>query len=123
MKKETAKKETVEYKFPEFEFEFETSMKNYLRQLDVTLPFSLDGDFSNLLTQNGDYFVSDVIQKTKIIVNKEGTKASASTVIIVTDNCVMPSEIKQVYLDRPFAFLIYDNETNECLFIGKVVNL
>ena len=115
--------EDVIYKFPEFEFEFESSLNSYLKEVGVNSIFNTDSDFSNLFEETGEYYVSEILQKTKVIVNREGTKASASTTIIVTDGCAMPSEPKQVYLDRPFVFVIYDNETNECLFIGKVVKL
>lgn len=39
----------------------------------------------------------------------------------------MPEEeepvIKEVYLDRPFAFLIYDAANQEVLFMGKVTTV
>ena len=32
-------------------------------------------------------------------------------------------ERRDVYLDRPFAFLIYDSQNDTILFVGKVVSL
>ena len=114
--------EKVDYKFPEFEFEFESSLKQYLKELGITKAFNDNADFSNLLEETEQYYISEILQKTKIIVDREGTKASAATSVIVATNSAMENLPKQVYLDRPFVFVIYDNKTEECLFIGKVVN-
>ena len=114
--------EKVDYKFPEFEFEFESTLNSYLKQLGINNAFGNNADFSNLLEETEGYRIDSVMQKTKVIVNREGTKASAATTIVVGTNSVVQEEIKEIYLDRPFVFIIYDNETEECLFIGKVVN-
>lgn len=113
--------EKVDYKFPEFEFEFESSLRDYLKQLGIKKAFGDDANFTKILEEQEGYFISEVFQKTKVIVNREGTKASAATSIIVSTNSALDLP-KQVYLDRPFVFIVYDNETEECLFIGKVVN-
>ena len=31
-----------------------------------------------------------------------------------------PREIKEVYLNRPFAFVIYDSAEDQIVFLGKV---
>ena len=57
--------------------------------------------------------------------NEEGTEASAVTSILMVDGCAISEEepeIKEVYLDRPFVFMIWDENNKVPLFIGKVVN-
>ena len=69
--------------------------------------------------------VSDVIQKTYVDVNPTGTEAAAITAITVEKSAAPAREIPEheIILDRPFVFMIYDTETHECLFIGKINNL
>ena len=70
--------------------------------------------------------VSSVLQKTRIELDENGTKASAATAIMMDKiGAVIEDEreVKQVSLDRPFAFMIYDAFNGETLFIGKVVNV
>ena len=72
-------------------------------------------------------FVSDVLQKCKIELDEKGTRAAAVTVILAKDCAAImdpePREVKEVFLDRPFAFLIYDQINDQIVFAGKVTNL
>lgn len=111
----------VDYKLPEFEFECDIKLKDCLESIGMENVFSSNADFSKILQEEENNNI-DIVQKTKILVNRFGTKASAATTTIVFGGMFNPDEPKQVYLDRPFVFLIYDNEVDECLFIGKVVN-
>lgn len=80
-------------------------------------------DFSGM--SDAPLYVSDILQKTKLELDENGTKAAAVTVI-TTDGCeaVMPEpkEQKTVRLDRQFAFMIYDAQEQQILFVGKVTN-
>lgn len=86
-------------------------------------------DFRELaeIKENENIFISDIIQKCKIELDDKGTKASAATSIGFDNvtSAIEPKKIKEtnVYLDRPFAFMIYDSENEQILFIGKVVNI
>ena len=74
-----------------------------------------------------EFYISEVIQKTKLELDDEGTRAAAVTAAIVKENsaAILPEEreIKEVFLDRPFAFLIYDGEAEQIVFMGKVTQL
>lgn len=113
----------VYIKMPKFKVEDNNSLTEALKSLGMEDLFA-DGacDFSNI--SSTDLHVSDVIQKTYVDVNETGTEAAAVTVGVMTDGCDMEiNEIKEVYLDRPFMFMIYDMENKECLFTGKINNL
>ncbi len=70
-----------------------------------------------------ELFVSKILQKTKLELNEKKTKASAATAITMeTKGAILPRETKTVRLDRPFAFMIYDNAEQQILFVGKVTN-
>ena len=65
------------------------------------------------------------MQKTKLELDENGTKAAAITAIQVETLAAPASDpiIKEVNLTRPFAFLIYDSRNEEVLFMGKVVTV
>ncbi|MBQ3907344.1 MAG: hypothetical protein II743_11325 [Lachnospiraceae bacterium] len=82
-------------------------------------------EFGRML-EDRQLFISDIIQKCKIELDEDGTKAAAVTAIMVKDSAAFipdKKEVKEVYLTRPFAFLIYDSENDQILFIGKVTDL
>ena len=58
-----------------------------------------------------------VIHKTKIEVNEKGTKAGAAALVEMVDSACAINE-KQVILNRPFMYMILDNETMLPLFAG-----
>ena len=66
-----------------------------------------------------------VVQKTVVDVNETGTEASAVTALEVCKMSALPQEleIREVYLNRPFVFMIYDNDNKEVLFMGKIIDL
>lgn len=112
--------EDVLVKIPEFEYDFSTSLKQYLSDMGIKTAFSGGADFSKM-ADAGELFISDVIHKTHIELNRKGTKASAATSVIMTDGAVLQEEEpKQVYLDRPFVYAIYNNETGMPVFMGVV---
>ena len=85
-------------------------------------------DLTGLIEMEGDEasYVSSIIQKTKLELDENGTKAAAVTAVMVDmATSAMPEEKeeKEVFLDRPFAFMIYDDANDQIVFMGKVVEL
>ncbi|MBO7451560.1 MAG: hypothetical protein J6U54_14435 [Clostridiales bacterium] len=74
-----------------------------------------EADFSNTGNIDGMY-LSAVVHKTFIEVNREGTKVSATTTVSNQTYSAPPS----VCLDHPFVYMIIDTETMVPLFIGTV---
>ena len=72
----------------------------------------------------GGIYISKVIHKTYIQVGEKGTKAGAVTAIEMNDGSAgPPDEVKQVYLDRPFVYMLIDCETNIPFFIGTMMGV
>ena len=110
-------------KMPEFKYDYEFSVNNTLKNLGVKDVFDPQkADLSGIAGQPGDLYVSNVIHKTHIEVDSNGTKAAAVTV--VTLDCAgaepVTREFRQVICDRPFAYAIVDLETMAPIFIGTV---
>ena len=107
---------------PEFEFDYGMDLSSMFQNLGVKDAFDPSAaDFSAMFnTKNGQH-ISNIIHKTHISLDREGTKAAATTGIVVLQSAP-PSfeEPKEVILDRPFIYMIFDNEAEMPLFIGQV---
>lgn len=107
-----------------FESEYEATLKDSLRQMGMTAPFTkgagaLCGLFDNY--QNcEEIFIDKVIQKTVIDVNEEGVEAAAVTALGASVTSVPTGEPVLVTLDHPFQFFIYDKAQGLALFEGRV---
>lgn len=113
----------VSCKMPKLNFETSAELTEYLKALGLENIFSKNADFSGI-TKSG-INVSSILQKTKLELDEKKTKAAAVTAIF-SDKCAAPVDnmiIKEVNLQRPFAFLIYDMSNDEILFMGKVITL
>lgn len=126
--------ETKEYDvracMPKLNFETSTMSKSINRILQaqgVNLAFDrnhseLDGMIE---MEPGEVtYIDDILQKCKIELDENGTRAAAVTAIFTKCESAAvekPKEVKEVYLDRPFAFLIYDSLYDKILFVGKVI--
>jgi len=108
--------------------DFDTTADNIvsiLKAQGVNKAFEDDAQFTKLI-ENMPVHISDIVQKCKIEMDEDGTRAAAVTAIMTLGNCIEapdPREIKEVYLDRPFAFMIYDTTNEKIVFIGKVTDL
>ena len=114
----------VEAKMPRLTFDSTINLNDILAEMGLESIFTDDAEFTEIT----DAFlkVSTVLQKTRIELDENGTKASAATAIMMDKLGAVVGderEVKQVSLDRPFAFMIYDAFNGETLFIGKVVNV
>ncbi len=112
---------TVKIKVPKLKVEFESSLKHILMDSGIKIVFSENADLSKIAKKIN---VSEVLHKTVVEINEKGTEAAAATAITMRCMSFFEPEIeKEVYLDRPFVFGIYDMSTDEMLFIGKIINL
>lgn len=111
---------------PEFKDDFGISMKDMLCDMGMPLAFN-DGlaDFTKMADIKGLY-ITDVIHKTAIDLNKAGTSAAAVTAVVMKENAaITPREIKKIYVDlnRPFVYMIVENDNSLPLFIGSVTEI
>ena len=67
-------------------------------------------------------YIAEVLHKTYIAVDDKGTKASAATGVGM-EKCADPEDPKQVFLDRPFVYMIIDNATCLPIFMGAVTDI
>ena len=116
----------VEATMPKFKFDYSVTMNDALKALGMPAAFIRGtADFTGLNDAEGiDTWIGKVIHKTHIEVSETGTKAAAVTAVVMEGGCGMdPPEPKVVTLDRPFLFMILDNQTNLPIFIGTVKDI
>ena len=115
----------VHLELPKFEVTFEETLNHVIKKLGMKKIFnSLEADLSGLYNRKG-LFVSQVIHKTYLKVNEEGTEAAAVTLVEV-DEASMAGEkeiIHEMKVNRPFLFLLKNWELPEgydMVFMAKI---
>ena len=109
---------TVYTTLPKFETEYDVEMSGILKGMGMPNAFNSNADFSGI-SPSGIY-ISRVLHKTFISVAERGTKAGAATAVEM--NCTgYPQDPKEVYLDRPFVYMLVDLENNIPFFIGTLM--
>lgn len=121
--------ETTEYevdiKIPKFKMEYTTLLNKPVMRCGLTDMFNVDAADFSIMSDN-DLYVTQIVQKVYIDIDEKGTEAAAVTGMFMNLTCTsdkIEPERKKVYLDRPFAFIIYDKEHEECLFMGKITDM
>ena len=116
---------TVRTSIPKFETEYKVEMSDILQSMGMTEAFDMyNADFEGLGTStDGNIYISRVLHKTFISVGEKGTKAGAATIVEMKDGAAAePTEPKEVYLDRPFVYMLVDCENNIPFFIGTMMD-
>ena len=117
---------TVRTSIPKFETEYKVEMSDILQSMGMTEAFDMyNADFEGLGTStDGNIYISRVLHKTFISVGEKGTKAGAATIVEMKNGAAAePTEPKEVYLDRPFVYMLVDCENNIPFFIGTMMDV
>jgi serpin B len=110
----------LDLKLPRFNLDFSASLREYLVTMGMDVAFHYPGaDFSRMGSR--EFFISDVIHKTRLEVDEKGTVAAAATAVTVTAAAMMrPRPTKTLVFDRPFVVLIGDSQSGALLFAGVI---
>ena len=117
----------VDVMIPEFSFEMTNNLLPAMESVGLGR-ISEENAFPGLAAAKtgaleAGFTLTALLQKARIEVTREGTKAAAVSEADFTGaGMPEPTQHKSVILDRPFAFMIYDTKTQSVLFVGKVVN-
>lgn len=108
----------VDLKLPRFTISQETSLNDIISKLGAPTMFTSGADFSNFAS--GNLSISKMLQKAKIEVSEEGTKASAVTMAMVAMTALRPEPRKvEFHANRPFIYMITEQSTGAILFMGQ----
>jgi serpin B len=112
---------SVNLTMPRWEFESTFDLVETLKAMGMIAPFE-GADFSGITSEIG-LVISDVIHKSNITVDEEGTEAAAATAIVMEETSAMiPDQQVDFVMDHPFIFAIVDRESGTLLFLGRVTN-
>ena len=109
---------------PKFETEYSKEMNELFDAMGMTDAFdSTVADLSGIGSSTaGNLYISRILHKTYIAVDELGTKAGAVTSVEIKDECA-PLIEHQIYLNRPFVYMIIDCEENVPVFMGTLMSV
>lgn len=111
----------VDLSIPKFDVSSNINLLDGMRELGITDIFDANkSNFSPLTDTTNQVYLSKAEQDTRVLIDEEGCKATALTVMNY-DLSAEPQERINFVLDRPFVFEIV-SETGLPLFIGVVNN-
>lgn len=110
---------------PRFEIEFDVCLNDTLKSLGMPAAFNPDeADFQNMWYKSGDsnIYIGEVLHKTYVKVNEEGTEAAAVTSVRMKkmESVSEPMPPFEMIVDRPFICAIVEEQTGMILFLGAI---
>ncbi|KAJ4965280.1 hypothetical protein NE237_017129 [Protea cynaroides] len=106
-----------DFRIPKFKISFRIEVSEVLKGLGLVLPFSVGRTEMSLC-------ISSIFHKSYIeLVNKEGTEATSTSVVVWTAKSYHPpTNVIDFVADHPFMYLIREDMTEAVLFIRHVLN-
>ncbi|KAM7036217.1 serpin B6-like [Passerculus sandwichensis] len=118
---EMMKSTEVEVYLPRFKLEENYDLQPILRSMGMPDAFeSGKADFSGMslvISPGNELVLSEVVHKTFVVVDEEGTEAAAATAVRANLLCAKRS--LKFTADHPFLFFIRHNKTCSILFCGR----
>ena len=120
--RELMESKKVNISLPKWKTESEFKLKGILGNMGIKTAFyrGFKDMFINEPTMD-EVWIDEVIHKTYIDVDEEGTEAAAVTVVMMAGGSAMPmpEEIIEFKADKPFTYFICDDNNGEILFMGE----
>ena len=103
---------------PSFRFEGDYDLKALFEEMGWTNFVELA---RMLEDESGGLEITDILHKSFIDLDEEGTEAAAATAVVVGETSAPPPlEGFEMHFDRTFYYAIYDHPTDTILFLGRV---
>ena len=98
----------VSLAMPSFEIETSVELKQMLAEQGLTAVFDpLRADLSGIAdTSQQNLYVSRVLQKSRIIVSRQGTEAASATAIVGKNASGFGQDVRYITFDQPFVYAI-----------------
>jgi serpin B len=107
---------------PRFKMDFESRLTPSLDRMGMGAALRYPG--ANFVPMGSElFYIANVLHKTRLEVDEEGTVAAAATAMHMMCGSAMvrrPPEVKTLVFDRPFAVLLRDYKSGVVLFAGVV---
>lgn len=105
---------------PVFSCSYTQDLAPLMETMGLSSLFSKSADFSKMTSES--VWMHDLTHKTSIHIGPQGVQAGSATVTEVTSDKGFPME-DSVVLDRPFLYMLVDNESNIPVLIGTIFDL
>jgi serpin B len=106
-------------KLPRFSQQSKLKVDSLLKKMGMRDLF-IDADLSEMTPTKDIVYVSDIIHQAVIILNEEGTEASAATAMMLSKNSAGPTSRKVNFIaNHPFTYYIRHKSTNSLVFVGS----
>ena len=113
-------RQQVNVLFPKFTTTQNIDLKKILKDLGMLDAFTENADFSGMEPKK-ELYITDAIHKAFIDVDEVGTEAAAATAVSVGVTSMPPPKVVPEFrANRPFFYLIQDNQTRSILFMGRL---
>ncbi|WP_368653806.1 serpin family protein [Ornithinibacillus sp. 4-3] len=105
---------------PKFTLEYEITLNDLLQELGITTAFDPNqANFSNMVQEDKELWLSQVKQKTFIDIHEKGTEAAGATSAEIKTTSMPIDGPFYMEVNRPFYLMITD-DTNAILFMGAI---
>jgi serpin B len=112
-------------RLPRFEYRSKFDLSETLAAMGMPSAFGPEADLSGMATGDAGEALSvdEVVHESYVGVDEQGTEAAAATAVVITESATtVESEPFEMTVDRPFLFLIRDEETGSVLFVGRMTD-
>lgn len=110
----------VSLTMPKVDLSAKNSLNDALQALGVRTAFSSDADFSDI-TKSMPLQIGEVMQKARLVMDEDGTKAAAATEVEVRAMALLKEDV-DFTLDRPFVAVIAEENTGTACFTAVIAN-
>ena len=110
----------VSLTMPKIDLSAKNTLNDALQALGVRTAFSDSADFSDI-TKSMSLQIAEVVQKARLVVDEDGTKAAAATEVEIRAMSA-PLPAVDFTLDRPFVAVIAEEETGTVCFASVIAN-
>ena len=104
---------------PKVDLSAKNTLNDALQALGIRTAFSDSADFSDI-TKEIPLQIAEVVQKARLVVDEDGTKAAAATEVEIRAMAAL-QEV-DFTLDRPFVAVIAEEETGTVCFASVIAN-
>lgn len=110
----------VSLTMPKIDLSAKNTLNDALQALGIRTAFSDSADFSDI-TKSMPLQIAEVMQKARLVVDEDGTKAAAATEVDIRAMSA-PLPAVDFTLDRPFVAVIAEEETGTVCFASVIAN-
>jgi serine protease inhibitor len=108
---------------PKFHLAYEAELSEVLKKLGMTTAFNEnEANFTKMIKESRQVWISKIKQKTFINVNEEGSEAAAATLVKMKTKSAPLTAPFYMDINRPFFMAITDHKTGAILFMGAISN-